>query len=125
MNRFLTIIFCKLYGMCKWIHGNGPEYSAIGLLGLLLSFNLMTLYVYCRYLITRSAAFDLPVVGMPIVSLIMLAVCFMLFLRGDKYIKLYKEFSKSKVGSGHTATWITVAYVFVSILALFSKAWLH
>jgi hypothetical protein len=57
--------------------------------------------------------------------LIMSVVCFMLFLRDGRYIKIYKEFSKSKMGSGHTATWITVAYVLVSILALFSKVWLH
>jgi hypothetical protein len=111
--------------MFKSMRVNGPEYSAIGLMGLVLSFNLMTLYVYCRYLITRSAAFDLPVVGAPILFLIMLAVCFMLFLKGGRYIKIYKEFSKSKMGSGHTATWITVAYVLVSILALFSKILLH
>lgn len=56
-------------------------------------------------------AFDLPVAGAPILFLIMPVVCFMLLSWGGKYIRPSKNFSKSKMGSGHTATWITVAYV--------------
>jgi len=120
----MKLVFCKLYQLFRYLNVDRiPQYSAIGIQAVLLTFNVIVAQKYIEWAQGRSQGYtNLP--SVPVIYLFMFGFCYWRFVRNDRFIDLYKKFHLSKINSGPAATLITIGYAVVSVLLLLSLAWL-
>ena len=126
MTSLFKIFFCKTYQFFKYLDVDTiPEYSAISILSVLLTLNLVTLYFYIRWLAGYHAKVNIPIGLVAFIFLATMGICYLLIVKDGKYIRLYKTFSKSKINTEGTASLIAISYFLLSFCAMFSVIWVH
>ena len=116
----MKLLFCKFYQLFKYLNVDRiPQYSAVGILAILLTFNVIALGMYIQWGLGHAPG-DINLVRVLLIYLAMFGFCYWRFVRKDRFVTLCKTFHRSKINSGPTATLITIAYTLISLLLFFS-----
>jgi hypothetical protein len=117
--NFFTFIFFKFYQWFKRANfDDTPEYSAICMLAILVTFNAITLLVYFSSL-CGSTDFEIPSLPAGIFGLIVIYISYLIFVRNGKHKEIYNSYDKPK-WNGRPADWILITYIVVSLGAFIS-----
>jgi len=123
MISFFKGVFFKIYQWFKSLDlDNIPEYTAVCLLSILVTFNIVAVLMYVRYF-TGYPAINIPRMPSLFTGLILMFLMYLGFVHNGKHIEIYKSYSKSIWGKG-TGSLIAALYITLSILVFISLIWL-
>jgi hypothetical protein len=124
MNKFLKIIFCKLYQWFRYLNTDDlPHYTAISIMSVLITFNVIAIASYTRYLLGYSVELNFSRLYILILFLAIMGWCYLYFIKDKRYADICRQFNASK-HNGVTGNVITAIYISGSILLLISLIWL-
>jgi hypothetical protein len=105
MKTLLTIVFCKIYGLIK------EDFNAMGFVTILVSINVLSVIGYYKVLIMHDPNFLIPRIYEIAICVGIGVMNFLFFLKDNKYVTIYQEFTDNPRLSGRRGSWITAAYV--------------
>ena len=117
MRKFLSIIYFKIYGLVK------EDFNAVGILTVLLSFNILTIVGYYETLIRHHDSIRAGTVTEIIVVLIIFILVYINFSKGENAGIAYEEFKRTAL-SGKKGSRITAIYITITLLLSISLIWM-
>ncbi len=118
----MKLLFCTFYRWArKFDFWGTPHLSAMYLLGLLLTFNLITVIEYSKILTgSPNAPLSFNKVFVGILVLVSSFMIYLVFVRNKKYEAISKEYESSENYNLSRDNFITILYITLTILLLFS-----
>jgi ABC-type transport system involved in cytochrome c biogenesis permease subunit len=115
-------IFFKFYYWNKRLNiDNIPELTAISLVAILGTINIITIVHYIKYAL-GSPWSDIPVKPSGVLSLILMVLLYFSLIRKEKHVDIFKEYSKTD-WARRKGSWIVIIYSLVSVAAFASLIW--
>lgn len=115
-------IFFKFYYWNKRLNiDNFPELTAVCLLAILGTINIITIVHYIKYAI-GSPWSDIPVKPSAVLSIILMVLLYLGFIRNDKHVDIFKEYNKTD-WARRKGSWIVIIYSLASVAAFASLIW--
>ena len=123
MRRFYLLVFYKLYFFAKKISNDDLHpYTAMYMLAILLSLNVMSLYGYYSCLIMHASVLFPPKYLILIVLFLIVLGIYFLYVRAGKYEILFEQLEKSDLDQ-KKATVMVVTYVILTLLVTTGLIW--
>lgn len=115
MIKFLNLIFFSLYKTFKK-DDSTPAWSTICILSILLSFNIITIYYFIRYIKGFEVHQHISKLYLLLLVLIIQFFLYLIYMRKKKHLHIYKEYLHLYEGKKSSAI-LTNLYIFFSLIS--------
>lgn len=124
--RFLILIFYNFFLFGKLIiKDKQPEYFSMYLLSIFLSFNIWGIYGHLSCFFSNSSNSLFPSKWLIlIIYFLIVAFIYFYFIKNNRFINISRNFKISSISEARSR-FITIGYVLVSIILLFSLIWIE
>ncbi len=122
MNKLFKIIFNQFYVWAlKYNFAKEPQFSAMYFFSLLLSLNCLGLYLLIK-LTYGYYETKFPTLTLVISCILIMFIINKTYVKNKEYLKEYKSFQFKSYTKRKNSIYITIAYVFISIILSFGVA---
>lgn len=121
MNKLLKIIFSQFYKWgCQYNFANSPHLSAMYMLSLLLTINVLFLSgLYEFFFNSNFIGLEDSKTGLLLVLGFITSLIYFHFIKDEKYKKNYTEFLKKTEREKRKYAYVAISYVLLSVILVF------